>query len=363
MKVLLDNIIFSNTRQGGISNYWFELTKYLLNQKDDDVMFYEEMHADLNFHRQQLQIPEDKIIRNVSSYKSSILRRLAAVKPAIDEPFLFHSSYYRSKVQGKNVKQITTVHDFTHNYYASFLKKIVHNSLKYSSIRKSSGIICISDNTFKDLRKFCPPSQRQKVTVINNGVGDEYKVIDKSDSVSADYLKGAGIKSKYILYIGSRASYKNFGLAAQLTNELEGFQLVIVGDELSSNEKRLFNPSSLQRTVTLTNISDQNLNVLYNFAYAFVYPSAYEGFGIPIIEAMRAGCPVLALDNSSITEVAGGAAILFESAKTSDFKKAISQLENSAFKLDLVEKGLKHSTKYSWEKCCRETHEFYQLIN
>ncbi|MBF0694110.1 MAG: glycosyltransferase family 4 protein [Flavobacterium sp.] len=362
MKILLDNIIYSTSKQGGISNYWFELSKYLLKQSGDDVVFFEELGVEKNFHRGQLEIPPHKIIRNPNSQKSSILRRLASVNPGLDEPFLFHSSYYRSKVKGENVKQVTTVHDFTHNYYASFLKKAVHNNLKYNSIRKSSGIICISENTFKDLRKFCPPSKNQKVAIIHNGVGDEYHVLDRSDAGYANFLRQNGIQTDYLLYIGSRAPYKNFKLAAALANKLRNFQLVIIGEELTQEEKKLFDEDALRRTVTISNVNNDDLNVFYNFAYAFVYPSAYEGFGIPIIEAMRAGCPVLALDNSSITEVAGGAAMLFEKANIDDFKKAIIKLENLDFKHDLIEKGKEHSASYSWEKCCRETHEFYGMI-
>ena len=363
MKIVLDNIIYSNDSKGaGISNYWFELSKFLLSQQQDELFFYEEKDADLNFHRKQLTIPQDSIIVNANSSSSSIARRLAPVKLAMNDYFLFHSSYYRSLAGKQSHCKVTTVHDFTHNYFATPLKRILHNRSKYKSIKNANGIICISESTYKDLQKFCPPTNNQKVEIIPNGVGEEYYMVDRTNKEYQDFLTRNAINSPYILYVGSRVNYKNFAFVVQLLKEMPQLGLVIVGGPLSANELKGFDKKLLSRTVCLSNVSNFNLNLLYNFAHAFLYPSSYEGFGIPMIEAMRAGCPAVALRNSSLIEVAGNAGILLDKLNINDFNMAIHRLFESDYRNEVIEKGLIHSKQYSWKRCCEETYDFYKSV-
>lgn len=363
MKIVLDNIIYSHVNQGGVSNYWFELSRFLMNKESEDVLFYEERDAVSNFHRKQLNIPEDKLILSKSSFNSSIKKRLSKVKISEKEHFLYHSSYYRPVTANKIFTEVTTVHDFTHNYYSSFLKKLIHNKLKYNCIKRSKGIICISKSTYNDLKKFCPPNKNQKTAIIHNGVSDDYHLIDKgTNSVANQYIDSHDLNKPYILFVGGRANYKNFNFVTQLLKEQKEFNLVIIGGNLSQNEIKLFDNESLKRIKVISNVENSELNILYNYAHALVYPSSYEGFGIPIIEAMRAGCPVLALKNSSIIEVAGNAAILENDLNLAVFKKRILDLNNHNFRTDLVSKGFEQSLKFSWEKCCNETYGFYKEV-
>ncbi len=363
MKIVLDNIIFSNDANGaGISNYWFELSKFLMKNPQDDVFFYEERDAELNFHRKQLDISVEKLIINPKSSKSSIIRKLSRVKPNLTDYFLFHSSYYRSLSNSEKHSQITTVHDFTHNFFATPLKRMVHNRSKYNSIKRADGIICISQSTYQDLLKFCPPKKNQRVAIIHNGVSTDYFQLDPNNKKETDFIDSIKMDRPFILYVGSRVNYKNFSFAVKLLKEMPDMGFVIVGSQLLMEEWKQFDTDLLNRTVNLSHVSNSDLNVLYNFAHAFIYPSSYEGFGIPIIEAMRAGCPVLALNNSSITEVAGDAGILFSDLDIPIFKKSILQLFDENYRSNLIGKGIEHSAKYSWEKCCSETHSFYGEI-
>lgn len=363
MKILLDNIIYSNVTQGGVSNYWFELSKFLMQQKKDDLVFYEEKNTDSNFHRNQLNIPDNQLIVNKSAINSSIKTKLSKVKFTTEDFFLYHSSYYRAVSGIQNYVEITTVHDFTHNYHSSFFKKIIHNKLKYDCIKRSKGIICVSDSTYNDLKKFCPSGKNQKTTIIHNGVSDEYYLINKEDNHLANqYITSLNIDKPYILYIGGRVKYKNFDFVAELFKDQKEFDLVVIGGELTASEIRLFDSESIKRVKIVNNVENSVLNTLYNYAHALVYPSSYEGFGIPIIEAMKAGCPVLALKNSSIIEVSGNAAILENHLNINAFKKNLNDLNNKDFKNDIINKGFQQSSKFSWEKCCNETYDFYKEV-
>ncbi|RTY99103.1 glycosyltransferase family 1 protein [Flavobacterium sp. RSP49] len=362
MKITLDNIIYSNVTQGGVSNYWFELSKYLLENQEDQVSFYEEYNCKLNFHRQQLLIPENKIILNNSLIKSSIKRRLSPVEIKTKDYFLYHSSYYRPVTGSDFFSEITTLHDFTHNYYSSFIKRLVHNKMKYSAIKRSKGIICISGNTYQDLKKFCSPSKNQKVAIIYNGVSNDYYPIIEERYASEKYLNAIGIDDPYVLFVGGRINYKNFSFVIKLLKEIPAIKLVIVGPSLTRSELNLFDKETLKRTCVVSDVKNSELNILYNFAHALLYPSSYEGFGIPIIEAMKAGCPVLALQNSSIMEVSGEAAILFKELNIGLFKKALARLYESNFRKEITEKGFLQAEFFSWDKCCKETYEFYKEI-
>lgn len=362
MKIILDNIIYSNVLQGGVSNYWFELSKYLLNQKEDDISFYEESNSSANFHRQQLEIPLKKILEN-NNLKPSFLSRITPIKHVSDDYLIYHSSYYRPLKGATRYDEITTVHDFTHNYFSSFQKRIVHNQLKYSAIKRAKGVICVSNSTYNDLKKFCPISSDQKIEIIHNGVSDDYYPILSFSKSELDFLNKKGIQNDYVMFVGARTNYKNFLFTVELLKENKGLKFIIVGNELTNSERQLFDLNLMNRTNVLTNISNGELNLLYNNAIALIYPSSYEGFGIPIIEAMKASCPVIALDNSSIKEVAGNAGILMKELEISTFTNKIRDLNrNIDYRKNIISLGINQSKIFSWSKCCKETHDFYKEI-
>jgi mannosyltransferase len=109
-------------------------------------------------------------------------------------------------------------------------------------------------------------------------------------------------------------------------------------------------------------ISSQNLNILYSAAHCLVYPSSYEGFGIPVVEAMRAGCPVITTQYSSLPEVAGDAGLFIKTLSANEIRDKILSLNVPETKEKFVSLGLKQSAKFSWGKCAEETFQFYKDI-
>ena len=116
-----------------------------------------------------------------------------------------------------------------------------------------------------------------------------------------------------------------------------------------------------ERFQYLGKVSNEKLNILYNSAYCLIYPSEYEGFGIPLLEAMRTGCPVIAVNRSSIPEVVGDSAILVEEVSIESLFSALLSVEANAN--ELKNKGLAQSNKFSWGKCFSETYNLYKSLS
>ncbi len=135
--------------------------------------------------------------------------------------------------------------------------------------------------------------------------------------------------------------------------------MVIVGkDDLTPTQKSLLKYSSFH----YQGLSQEELNILYNNAFCLLYPTSYEGFGIPLLEAMSSGCPVISTNISSIPEVVGNAAILLDEVLPQNFIKAVLSLENSNLREEMIQKGFLQAKKFSWDKCYSETLEFYKNI-
>lgn len=356
MKIYLDNIIFSKVKNGGVSNYWYELIQYLESQKNEEKKYFESLNALENFHRKKVSIENEQII----DIKSNTLNRFLPIKYKNDDKFIYHSSYYRGLSGSKNKIEVTTVYDFIHSFYSSFPKKQLHNVLKFNAIKRAQGVICISHNTFNDLNKICPLKPNQKAAVIHVGVSDDYFQINTLTLNENEFINKNKLEDDFLLFVGGRTSYKNFDFVASVINNSRNLKLAIVGGGLlTENEIKLFSDEAFKRVVFFPSLENNDLNVLLNRATALIYPSSYEGFGIPVVEAMRAGCPVIGLNNATIREVAENSAILLDELSITEFNSKTKQLHKEEFRKELIEIGLQDSKKYSWEKCSRETHEFY----
>lgn len=358
MRIYLDNIVFNLQEAGGISVYWAEIIKRLLKD-NKDAQFIESSICS-NIFRQALDIRQENILIE-STLPIKILRYLPLQK-SITRFSIFHSSYYRICNQA-NVFNITTVHDFIYEIYRKGLPKYVHTNQKKQAIKKASGIICVSENTKKDLLTFNPFLDESKVTVIYNGVSDDFYPIHKTHTkIISEDIKVV-LDKRYILYVGSREHYKRFDITINVVSELEDYCLVIVGGkDLTKDERGYLEKNLRGRYYHFKCLRNKDLNTLYNHAFCLLYPSLYEGFGIPILEAMKAGCPVIATYISSMHEICGDAGLMVGEADTENIICEIKKLEADNFKDHIVQLGFNQAKKFSWNKCYQETMQFYEKV-
>lgn len=355
MEIVLDNIIYSLQRAGGISVYWSELSRRLLAQ-DIAPRFLESQGSELNFFRQGLAIAPDRIIRDATTLPVA-LQRYRDVFIAESEPFLFHSSYYR-RCSNPRAIQVVTVHDCTYELFRRGPAKWIHCTQKHRALKAADGIICVSENTRRDLLMLYPELRCKRIAVIHNGKGRFVPVAE--GAVAALCRQKELVHKGFVLFVGDRRSYKNFGFAASVVQSCPHLSLAIVGGgALNAAEARRLQSMLPGRFRHLGMVSDDDLNLLYNGAFCLLYPSSYEGFGIPVIEAMAAGCPVVALRASSIPEISGDAGLLISRLEPSEVRRLLVQLELAAFRDEVVQRGLANARRFSWDACFDELRAFY----
>ncbi len=347
LNIVYDNIIYSLQYAGGISTYWYEITSRMLEQKNEIVFLESKNINNLCYNN------FNNIKRNVIKSASPFLilnRFLSLNKSFFTEKFIFHSSYNRFS-NNKNAINVITIHDFIHEKYYSGIRKYLHSWQKTKAIKKADIIITVSENTKNDLLSIHPYIKPDKIKVIYNGVSSDF--FHDENLLTDD-------KFSFILFIGSREKYKNFDFVVDCVEKLSNKKLYIVGNKLSKYEFNLLQNKLPNRWVFFNGIRNNELNILYNNAFALMYLSSYEGFGIPLLESMKSGCPFIALNTSSIPEVAGNAGILIQKLEFSNVKAALLQIEK--FREDIMFNGFIQASKFSWNKCFEETLKIYSEI-
>lgn len=352
MRLIYDNIVFALQRFGGISVVWQELLSKMQPQRQFHLEYIDiDNNIAKNPSRSRLQLPSESIVDRTSHFVK--LSRYLPVRVQSNEPFLFHSSYYRYCTNPKAIN-ITTVHDFTYELFVKGFKQKVHTWQKFSAIRHSACTVCISENTKRDLLRLLPDVDESRVRVIYNGVSEVYHVVP---NCLCDLPYPAG---SYVVFIGRRDGYKNFDLTVRSV-AMTQFNLLIIGGQLTDEEKKQverFLPP--QRYRCMSHIPDEQLNLFYNNAAALVYPSSYEGFGIPVLEAQRAGCPVIAYNASSIPEVIGSTPLLMQTLSDEEMVSKLRLLSNDQLMTEVRAKGLANTHRFSWQRMGDEYLKIYE---
>jgi len=359
MRVIFDNEIFLIQKYGGATRYFYELIRRL-PANDIAVLLYMGRFINeygLENHSNDFAVFSGRKIRYVPKTKliSRMIQKPLFEKFAAGQDFdLLHQTYFNDINIPKQFKRVITIHDFTHEKLGenfSGLDKTVEQKKK--AIEKSDGIICVSESTKNDLMS------------MYDTAGKKIKVVYHGNSLRYEDPGKPIIERPYLLYVGDRRAYKNFGIMTELfslnRNLADNYALVCCGGgPFTKQEKEKIYSLGLGDNFIHTEAFDVKIANLYRYASAFIFTSKYEGFGIPMIEAMYNKCPVVASDVSSLPEVGADAALYFNPDSAEDLNNKLTLLLSDKELRDrLVAKGIEREKFFSWDKCAAETKSFY----
>lgn len=365
MNIVYDHQIFAMQEYGGISRYYYEIANRI-SAMGNEVEIFSPFYVNKYFCNDStilpwgLKIPRfPKYIRVIPNIINQALSHLLI--PHRRNVDIFHETYYPTiDCCPHTAKRIITIHDMIHEKFPQyFSRRDTTRKYKALAVQRAHHIICVSENTRRDLIELLNVPL-EKTSVVYHGY---------SISCAIDSVKPANHEKPFILYVGSRDSYKNFDLLLRafassrlLRND---FSIICFGGgKASAREKELLRTLDLPfDCVKYVDGNDPVLAGLYASAKAFVYPSLYEGFGIPPLEAMAFGCPVICSNTSSIPEVVGDAAHLFNPTKTADLLAAIEAVVcSSEYSALLKSKGYERIKLFSWKKCADDTLGVYEKV-
>ncbi len=365
MNIIYDFQAFSFQEYGGISNYFFQLIKNISkNEKDNiDIIirysnnnYFEELGYSeiLKFFPGWRFKGRNEIIKRLNQRNFS--QNIKKYKK-ID---LFHPTYYDPYFLNilPDIPFVLTIHDMTHELFPgsfSKLDKTIRN--KNILAGRAKRIIAMSESTKRDIVRILKIPET-KIDVIYHA---------SSISQSKQKKPSTRLPDKYLLYVGKRNTYKNFSFFLKAVNTIkEKINIVCAGGgKFNSSELTLIKDLELSNRLTQIDVSDDELAYLYSNAFAFIFPSLYEGFGIPILEAFACGCPAVLSARSAFPEIAEDAALFFNPESTESFKKVVERLLNNQSLSDsLISLGYKRLKNFSWEKTAAKTVELYnQALN
>ncbi|MCK4919192.1 MAG: glycosyltransferase family 4 protein [Candidatus Pacebacteria bacterium] len=277
---------------------------------------------------------------------------------------VFFSPHIFSAPVSKNCKTVTTFHDLSfenHKEFYSLGKNYWHFSMNpKKKARKSDKIIAVSNSTKNDLTKIYK-IDFEKIKVVYSGINQEQGVENNESEVRKKYK----LPEKYILYLGTIEPRKNIVSIIRAFEKLKyntkdkDLKLVIAGSKgwLYKNVFEVAENSKYKKDIIFTGfVDDEDKSVLYKLAGIFVYPSFYEGFGFPPLEAMQNKTPVITSNLSSLSEAVGDAAIMVNPYNIDELARAMENLlSDENLKNNLIEKGIQQTKKFSWQKCAEET--------
>lgn len=361
LRILYDFEAFTDQSHGGISRYVIELASHLANTDGCEVILCAGWHR--NEHLRKLSDPWIRGRFLPAIRRTGELRRrmnaLFTKRAILDfQPDLVHRSYHRYAADyvGPH-KTVVTIHDLTYFHYPESFPggEIVRRRLRKVA-RNSDHALCDSENTRKDAIRLLPISP-ERTSVVHLGVNLPAGIISDTSRLQESYL----------LYVGQRSGYKNFGLVLEALSRLNNLGKIPLiafgGGNFSSAEQAKITRLGLQDRVKHQTGDDTALAGLYRHATALVYPSLYEGFGLPLLEAMAHGCPVICSDRSSLPEVAGDAALFFCPEDADALRAAISKvISDSEIRYRLIKLGLERAREFSWESCAAKTLNIYRSL-
>ena len=290
-----------------------------------------------------------------------------------EKPDVFHAPHYVLPVAVRS-RSVVTIHDCVHLMFPQYLPNraayAYARGAMWSAAKRSDRILTVSEASKRDILHFfnVPPD---KIVVVYNAIDERFWVEPAAEDI-ARVRERFQLDHGFVLYAGTIKPHKNLvrlieAFAELRKGEFEELKLLIIGDEISKLPalRRAVHSHKLHKHVRFLGfLPDDTLAALYRLAAVFVFPSLYEGFGLPPLEAMASGTPVVTSNVSSLPEVAGDAAVLVDPYDVESIVTGVRRvLTDPALAADLRRKGLVRARDFSWERSVARTHEIYRLVS
>jgi glycosyltransferase involved in cell wall biosynthesis len=356
MNVTLDGIIFQLQSQGGISRLYRELLPRMCDldpRLNIELLTPQCLAQDVPQHTQIAPhvvstVAGSRLPAQVSTILNGLLRQQAI---GTGRGRIWHSTYYTRPRIWKGM-QVVMVMDMIQELYPALFpgpQEDAFRAIKRRCILDADIVISISETTRQDIHRLCGVDL-QKIVAIPLACSAFFCELPDDAFLST--------RKPFLLYVGRRSHNKNFAALAQAYaawQDRSKMDMVVVGADWSEEEKALLTALGITETVHgVGSVDDRELSRLYRRAAAFVYPSLYEGFGIPLLEAMSCGCPVIASRIPSTVEVAGDCPIYFERDSLESFVSALETAESEGRETPRTIKAEKHVQRYSWTETAQQ---------
>jgi glycosyltransferase involved in cell wall biosynthesis len=370
LRVMFDPQIFCHQRFGGISRYVCNIALEMSRMTGVTPQIIAPFHFNEYLDQLPRSLVRGRRVRwleglTALAYGLSVIPGKVAARNF--EPDVLHNTYYFPVKPPSGTRGILTVYDMIHEKYPKyFAASPFITRIKAASVAAADHVICISESTRCDvLATYDIPEERVSVTHLGF---DPLASLLGGESSSDFKIRVLGADAPYLLYVGSRVNYKNFrGLLDAYANSAslraDFFFLCFGGGEFTAAERAAISKAGVAGRVRFLGGSDAALAASYANASLFVCPSFYEGFGIPVLEAMSLDCPVACSNSSSLPEVVGDAATLFDPADRDSIRSALESVLGSPSAVTaLKERGRIRTQLFSWRGCAERTLDIYRRV-
>jgi glycosyltransferase involved in cell wall biosynthesis len=366
MRILYDHQVFSLQDTGGISRYHYELVRGLQAFRDVQIELLIGGNASvlpfsmLRNAQTRVTAWETRTRPDYARYaiNEALLSLLAPLRGVAD---IYHPTLNRAMPAVRRRRIVVTQHDCTHERFPHLFRNTdAFIRIKRKIFSLADAIICVSESSRQDLLHFYDLDEA-KTHVVHHG----FSPLQEALPLESNAPHSTPRKDPYLLYVGSRTEYKKFMLLLQAFAQsglAEDYRLIAVGGGPPSaeEESRISQLGMTGRVCLIPRASDPALADLYRNAALFVYPSLYEGFGFPPLEAMSLGCPVLANRTSSLPEICGEAAFYFQSQDPAELADVLTTtLEDREGLREKRRLGYERVKLYEWSRTARRTLEVY----
>jgi len=388
MKILYDHQIFYRQNYGGVSRYFCELMNRF--STDPDISFILPLRFVQNdnlaqfpqlnkywsgrynrlYNNNCVSLVQKKIRFNALNFGLNffINNQGESVRLLKKQDFdVFHPTYFEPYFLKYLQKKpyALTVYDMIHEHFPEYFKSKDQTSVWKKELIENAGVvIAISENTKQDIIKFTDVDPN-RVQVIH--LGNPFEHYDEPPRINTS-SETPVFGKPYLLFVGDRPRYKNFNFfiesVAGMLCKNEELHVVCAGSlPFTHNEKQFLKNRNILDKVHHVKINDTILKNLYKNARAFIFPSLYEGFGLPVLEAFSCGCPAVISNSSSLPEIGGDGALYFDPGDRESIISALETvLSNEKYRGDLIKKGYRRLKDFSWELTAHKTKKMYESL-